>query len=142
MILRKERRSILESLNIIISERLTFVGLIADEMKLNKECEKHINPPNIVEPKYVPLTRYTLSGAFVLLLCLCAVAILIFLLEVTTHLIFKVLNSNASSDFELSSDVILFNNSFLEIVTPEGRDEVMQKYSDFLQVFDMYSESE
>jgi hypothetical protein len=85
LLIRKERRDILESLNVIVLERMDFVSKLIEKHELNEECRQHIYPSNIVEPTYQQLSMYTLSGAFALLMCLLSVSLLIFVVEVKLH---------------------------------------------------------
>jgi hypothetical protein len=80
--LRNERRDLLESLSVIIAERRNFINDIADKPQMSEECKNHIYPPEKAETRFVPLTIYTLSGAFAVLVCLLIVAFLVFVIEV------------------------------------------------------------
>jgi hypothetical protein len=79
--LRNERRDLLKPLNIIIAERMNFINNLLDKPPLSEECMKHIYPPENAETSYVPLSIYSLSGAFAVLVCLLMLAFLCFAIE-------------------------------------------------------------
>jgi hypothetical protein len=81
-ILRKERRDILETLNVIVAERMDFVTRLLEKNQLSDECRNHIFPPNVAEPRFKKMSMYTLSGVFTLLMCLSVVALITFLVEI------------------------------------------------------------
>jgi hypothetical protein len=89
LVLRKERHDVLESLNVIVAERMDFVKQLLDDSQLSDECREYIYPPHIAQPTFVPLTMYTLSGAFVLVICASLFALLVFIFEVFVAKIFR-----------------------------------------------------
>jgi hypothetical protein len=80
--LDRTRRDILERLNVIVAERMNFISELIDKNQMDEECRNHIYPPHIVEPRFIPLNMYKLSGAFVLLVSLCSVSVLVMLCEI------------------------------------------------------------
>jgi hypothetical protein len=81
MVVRNERRDLLEPLSVIIAERLDFINNIMDKPQMSEECMKHIYPPEKAETRFVPLSIYSLSGAFAVLVCLLVASFLVFVVE-------------------------------------------------------------
>jgi hypothetical protein len=119
---RKERRDLLEALNVIVAERMNFIDDLIDENALTDECRNHIYPPNIPEQKFTPLTFYTLSGTFFLVSCLCALSFIVLVCEI---IISKRTPTSTSSSSPLTS---LWLNCNLEAIQPDRRDEVLHQY--------------
>jgi hypothetical protein len=82
IMLRHARRDILESLNVIIAERLTFISGLVEHIQMSDECHKLIYPPTTPEPRFVRLSLSALSGAFAMTICSFGIAIVILLIEI------------------------------------------------------------
>jgi hypothetical protein len=68
LMVRKERREILECLNVIVLERMNFIRRIIAQHGMKDECRNHIYPPLVGDMSFVPLSIYTLGGALALFL--------------------------------------------------------------------------
>jgi hypothetical protein len=83
LIIRKQRVDILESMNVVFAERMSFVDdYIRSYADLSYECRKDIFPVYTSDPKYEPLLLVEFSGTFVFLFALLFLAFIIFLLEI------------------------------------------------------------
>jgi hypothetical protein len=117
-------------MTMVVNERLLFIQNIVGDTQLNSECKKHIEPPHIAEPTYVPLTVRAFSGAFMLLLCSYLISLLVFIKEICEHRFCR----QTGATFELDT-----THHFFDMMTFEGNDELMQKYDEFLRLLNMYS---
>jgi hypothetical protein len=81
LIIRKERADILESMNAIVAERMSYVDNFIHSSQLNEECHKHIFPVYTPDPKYSPLQLMKINGAFVFLFTFLCLAIGVLLIE-------------------------------------------------------------
>jgi hypothetical protein len=80
--MRKERIDILESMNVIVAERLPYVDRFMQVNQLNEECRKHIFPVFTPDPRYIPFVLLKVGGAFAFLLLFLCVSIVVFLIEI------------------------------------------------------------
>jgi hypothetical protein len=67
IIMRKQRHDLLESMNAIVAERMSFVDRHIQSAQLDDECSKHIFPVYTPEMKYRTLVLADFSGAFTFL---------------------------------------------------------------------------
>jgi hypothetical protein len=81
LIMRKERVNILESINAIVAERMSYVDNFIQSSQLNEECRKHIFPVYTPDPKYDALKLVELSGTFLFLFIFLCLSLFVFLLE-------------------------------------------------------------
>jgi hypothetical protein len=81
LIMRKERVDILESMNVIVAERMPYVDNFIQLSQLNEECRKHIFPVYTPDPKYDALKLVELSGTFAFLFFFLCLSFVIFLFE-------------------------------------------------------------
>jgi hypothetical protein len=121
LMLHEERRDLQETLNAIVAERMNFIDDLIDQSLLTDECRNHIYPPNIPEQKFTPLSFYTLSSIFFIVLCLCIVSFIALICEIVIN---KRTPTNMSSS-PLKSYCLNYN---LEAIQPRRRDEVMHLY--------------
>jgi hypothetical protein len=85
MIMRKERRDMLESWNAIVAERMSYVDTYMQTFQLSKECRKHIFPIYTSNPTYGSLQLMAFLGAFALLCILLCFSIVVFVGERVFH---------------------------------------------------------
>jgi hypothetical protein len=57
----------LDSLNFVVAERMSFIDVYIQSIELDKECRKHIFPVYKPHAKYKPLILVEFSGAFAFL---------------------------------------------------------------------------
>jgi hypothetical protein len=69
---------------------------------------------------------------FVLLLCLLTLSILVFLVEL-------IFGFRERSTKDILVENIFAEENFLETITQEGKEEVLQKYNEFVTIFGKYS---
>jgi hypothetical protein len=81
LIMRKERRNMLESMNVIVAERMSFVDNYVQSLTLNEKCREHLFPVYTSNPSYSSLKLAKLSGTFVFLFLFLCLAFLIFVGE-------------------------------------------------------------
>jgi hypothetical protein len=71
----------LETMNFVVAERMSFVDDYIRSYELDKECRKHIFPVYKSDPIYVPLILAEFSGAFAFLFILFSLCFGVLLLE-------------------------------------------------------------
>jgi hypothetical protein len=81
LIMRKERRDMLDAMNVIVSERMSFVDDYVHSISLSKQCSELLFPDFIPEPKYVPIQLVEMSGVFAFLFLFLSFSFLLFLFE-------------------------------------------------------------
>jgi hypothetical protein len=81
IIMRKERVDLLESMNAIVAERMSFVDEYIQSLQMKEECRKHIFPVYTSDPKYSSLQLVKISGAFVFLFSLLFVSLCVLIIE-------------------------------------------------------------
>src|SRR6185369_9635295 len=84
MVITKYRKDLLEPLNVIVAERLSFVEQVADDFEnfhMDKTCTKALFPEKLTAPTFVRINFYALSGAFMIFLCGSLLSIFVFIVE-------------------------------------------------------------
>jgi hypothetical protein len=81
LIMRKERRDILDAMNVIVSERMSFVNDYVQSISLNKQCSELLFSDFIPDSKYSPLQLVKISGVFVFLFFFLSFSFFLFLFE-------------------------------------------------------------
>jgi hypothetical protein len=82
IIMRKQRDDLLESMNVIVAERMSFVDRHIQSTQLDDECSKHIFPVYTPDPKFHTLVLADFSGAFTFLFTLLTMSGCMLLCEV------------------------------------------------------------
>jgi hypothetical protein len=82
LIIRKERVDILETMNAIVAERMSYVDNYLQTNQLNDECRQHIFPVYTSNPTYLPLELVKINGLFALWCALLCLAIFILAMEI------------------------------------------------------------
>jgi hypothetical protein len=82
LIMNKGKREMLQNMNTIVAERMSFVDDYIQSYKLNEKCRKHIFPVYSPTPYYSgPLLLAGIGGPFVFLISLLSLSFCVFLLE-------------------------------------------------------------
>jgi hypothetical protein len=81
LIMRKERVDMLESMNVIVAERMSYVDDFIQSNQLNDECRAHIFPVYTPDPKYSPLQLVKINSAFVFLFTFLCVSMCVLIME-------------------------------------------------------------
>jgi hypothetical protein len=78
----KKHVEILESMNAVIAERMSYADEFIETFQLNEECKKHIFPVYNPSPTFLPLNLVKFSGAVVFLLTFLCLAVFILVVEI------------------------------------------------------------
>jgi hypothetical protein len=105
LIMRKERVDILESMNAIVAERMSYVDDHIQSFQMGDACRKHIFPVRIPDPIYAPMLLREFSGAFALLFLLLFVSLASLVVEIIVSWNTKTQITNRQQD-ELATFVI------------------------------------
>jgi hypothetical protein len=81
VIIRKERKDMLESMNVIVAERMSYVDDYIQSLTLNKKCREHLFPIYTSNPTYSSLKLPKLSGPFAFLVLFLCFAFIVFVIE-------------------------------------------------------------
>jgi hypothetical protein len=82
LIMRKERVDVLEEMNLVVAERMSFVDDYIQSFQLKDECRQHIFPVNTPNPSYSSLQLVKIGGAFVFLFFFLSLSIVVLSVEV------------------------------------------------------------
>jgi hypothetical protein len=135
LMLRKERRDLLEPFNVIVAERMHYITDLIEKHQMSEECWNHIYPPNVAEPRFQQLSMYTLSGSFALLFCLSVIAFCVFLCELVAFKFIKNVSSTPKQSFADELDALLMDK-LLDNIKEENLDIALfhyYKFRDMLQ---------
>ena len=80
--MRKQRVDMLEAMNVIVAERMSYVDEFIESVQLKDECRKHIFPVYTPSPKYEPLQLMKVSGTFLFLFVFLCLSLCVFLAEI------------------------------------------------------------
>jgi hypothetical protein len=130
LILRQNRRETLESLNVIVAERMDFVTKLVQEIQMSDECRKYIYPPNSPEPRYVALSIYTISGYFALIICLFIISTLTLLSEIFINRYIHHADVATPKNIADRLDVVI-SDTFIDNINDEDVDDVLNYYYAF-----------
>jgi hypothetical protein len=97
LIMRKERVDLLESMNVIVAERMSFVDDYVQTLQMKEECRQHIFPVYTPDPKYSPLQLVKINGAFAFLFTFLCLAIGLLLFEIISS---RYINKNDTKKSE------------------------------------------
>lgn len=132
LIMRKERVDVLEAMNIVVAERMSYVDNYVRSYELEQECRKRIFPVFTPDPKYEPLVLMNFSGAFALLIILLGVSGGVLLLEM---IVFRFEKSNLTKEQIVKSFEIQY--LLIDETTEESkRERIYAKYLELLHVID------
>jgi hypothetical protein len=81
LMMGKHRQDMLESMNAIVAERMSYVDNFIQSFQLDEKCRSHIFPVYKSNPRYLPLHLVKISGAFVFLFTILCVSVLVLLIE-------------------------------------------------------------
>jgi hypothetical protein len=130
-IVRKERVDLLESMNVIVAQRMSFVDDNIQSFQLEDECKKHIFPVYTPDPKFSSLQLNKLMGLFVLLFLLLFTSLLVLVGEVLCEKFQKKENI-----FEEIVEPFEIHLQVGNVITPEIRRQIQVKYFEILQLID------
>jgi hypothetical protein len=85
LIIRKERADILESMNIIVAERMRYVDNNIQSFQLNKVCHDHIFHVYTSNPKYESLQLLKITGAMAFLFTFLCMSVFVLFAEILYH---------------------------------------------------------
>ncbi len=130
LIMTKGRVDLLESMNVVVAERMSYMEDYVASFQLDPECKKHIFPVYTPDPSYDPLTLRDVSGTFALLVALLGVALSVLCVE----LISKNAKEDKVEEFELKLYDLHFH--FDSTLSLDRRQMIMEKYSEMLDIIE------
>ncbi len=132
LVLSKRRRDSLDSLNVIVAERMDYITNLMDGTQLKDECREHIYPSNDQEMKFVPLNVYALSGAFALIVCLSLLALVVLIGEILFGKYTHKEGATPSIGLNIADELdVVFGEQFLHRIHSDKIDNVLVAYYAF-----------
>jgi hypothetical protein len=125
LMVRNERRDLLEPFNVIIAERMDFINNLPDKPQMSEECMNYVFPRDIGANQFVSLSIYSLSGAFALLLILLALSIFVFLAEFLASKTCSV--KTTTEAIVMENDLI---NEFDRFISEKLRDKIVYEHKE------------
>jgi hypothetical protein len=106
---------------------MNYVDSLLQRNQINDECKMHIYPMRATEMSFTPLNLYTLSGSFVLILCLFSFSFGVLLIEICMH---RCLCKKDTLQIMTIADELdlLLSNGFLDKVLDENLNNVLPQY--------------
>jgi hypothetical protein len=108
--MRNERVDVLESMNVIVAERMAFVDDYIQTSQLDDECRKGLFSDSTPDSTYAPLQLVEISGALVFLFAFLCFSVVVLLIEVAHGRWKKKDNLKQQNEEETFSIYIRFNN--------------------------------
>jgi hypothetical protein len=134
LILRKDRVDMLESMNVIVAERMPFVDEYIRSFEVNEECRKHIFPVKSSSPTYLSLKLIKISGSLTFLFTFLCLSVVVFAFEIGVNKFYSKDNINKQEDtfriFEIRHQFI--DNTY----TSKKREKIFTKYLELLDLID------
>jgi hypothetical protein len=135
IIMRKERGHMLESMNTIIAERMSFVDDYVQSFQLEDECREQIFPVYTPNPKFESLQLVKITGALAFLFLFLCISVFVLLAEIISH-------KRRGTKMEIEGEFQTFDigihlqidNSFASA----SRQEIFDKYVQLLEAIDRY----
>jgi hypothetical protein len=128
LIMRKERMDMLETLNAVVAERMSYVDDYIRSYELDPECHKHIFPVYTPDPTYKALHLMELSGAFVFLFILLGFSVVILVAEIMFVRFVKIVDSEPVKPFAIQYFLID------ETTEETQREKIYAKYLEILEL--------
>jgi hypothetical protein len=129
LMMRKEKREMLENINEVVAERMSFVDDYIQSYKLNEKCQKHIFPVFSPTPYYKgPLLLTNFGGVFVFIISLLSLSLFVFLLEMIS--VRRVQKEEVLQMFRLPE--ICYDNR----ISFQARELIEKKYAEIRSIID------
>jgi hypothetical protein len=125
LIFNKNRKVIVEAMNVIVSERMDFIQKIFESFELNEECRNYIFPKNSFT--YKSLQLRSLTGALTLLAAMMIIGLIICILE------FGMFQFSTKEKTEDTNNIILHLHIDLSTVDSSKHSLLLQKYGEILK---------
>jgi hypothetical protein len=132
LVMRKERVDMLETMNFVVAERMSFVDDYIRSYELDKECRKRIFPVYTPDPNYTSLQLREFSGAFTFLFVFFSFCFGVLLLE---HIAIRF----ETKTMEKEEIVKSFEIKYLlidETTEDAQRAKIFAKYLELLELID------
>ncbi len=131
LIMRNGRDNMLESMNVIVAERISYVDNFIQSTQLDEECYKQIFPVYTTNPTFVHIQVSKITGALALLFLGLCTSVIILYLEIIW---FQWKNANMGKDNEFQTFIIHLNidNTF----SSAKRKEIYWQYMRLLKEID------
>jgi hypothetical protein len=126
--MRKERVVLLESMNVIVAERMSFFDNFIHSHQLGVECRKHIFPVYTPNPKYSSLQLAKISGSLVFLFSLLCLSVFVLVGEI----VFDKFSVKEAKVAEKSYEIQLCIDDKIEV----GRRISYTEYLEFLEIIE------
>ncbi len=131
LIMRNGRDDILESMNVIVAERISYVDNFIQSIQLDKECYKHIFPVYTTNPTFVHIQVSKITGALALLfLGLCTSVIILFVEIIWCK--WKSVNVGKKGEFQTFVIHLNIDHTF----SSAKREEIYWQYKRLLEEID------
>jgi hypothetical protein len=119
-IMRQNRVELLESMNVIVAERMSYVDDFIQSNQLDEECRKHIFPVYTSDPKFDALKLVELSGAFLFLFVFLCLAIGVLFIEAMST------NRKKAITLESIDTMVELHLHYDETVSADRRDAIAE----------------
>ncbi len=134
LLMGREQKDMLESWNVIVAERVSYVNEYIRTYGLSEECRNEIFPVYTPDPIYNPLILADFSGAFSLLACMLTLSLFYLMVEVIYMKFVKTEQPHTSSvmgPFEIHIQVS-------DSVSSRDKKLVYEKYVEILAIIEKY----
>jgi hypothetical protein len=127
IIIRRERGDVLEEMNAIVVERMSYVDDFIQSSQLKEECRKHVFPVHTPDPKYLSLHLANVSGAFAFLFLFLLLACFVLSGEVFAN---KFYGTKQEEHFDIVIEIDSCD------IQPDMHEIIFEKYLQFMQLLD------
>jgi hypothetical protein len=129
LILRNERVDILESMNFIVAERMSYVNDYIQSFQLTEECRKHIFPIYEPNPKFESLPLLKITGALAFLFLFLCISVFVLIAEIISSKRRdpKMATGNEFQTFQIHWDI---DDTF----SSDKRREIFAKYLELIEI--------
>jgi hypothetical protein len=134
LIVRKERVDILESMNVIVAERMSYIDKYVQSYHLSDECHKHIFPVHTQTPRFESLQVLEFTGALTMLFIFSCMSVLILFVEIVWY---KWYGAKTATDTKIEYQTFVIQMMAIDdTFTSVKRQEIFEQYSRLLDVID------
>ncbi len=131
LIIRNGRVDILESMNVIVAERMSFIDTYFQSFQLSEECRQHIFPVYIPNPKFEPLPLLKITGALALLFLFLCSSVFVLFAEIIWYN-WRGAKMKTKKEFQTFVIHLNIDNTF----SSERREAIFKQYLRLLDVID------
>jgi hypothetical protein len=134
LVMRKGNKQMLEDMNVVVAERMSYVDEYIQTFQLDKECSEHIFPVYEANPKYKSLQLLKITGVLAFLFLFLCISVFILFAEIIWC---KCKGAKVETRHEFQTfDIHMLQMRIDHTFSSGKRQEIFTKYLQLLEVIE------